>query len=115
MNMFKDKIAIVTGAASGIGRALARELAARGAEVQLADVQMDAALGVTAEIVASGGRAAAHYLDVTDSGAVERLVNRVVAEKGRLDYMFNNAGIVITGEFRDFTTADWKRILETRR
>ena len=112
MGLFENKIAIVTGAASGIGAALARELAARGAVVQLADMQMDAALGVTAKIVAAGGRASAHYLDVADADAVQRLVERVAAEKGRLDYMFNNAGIAVLGEFRDLPAADWKRILD---
>ena len=112
MSAFRNKIAIVTGGASGIGAALARELASRGAEVVLADVQIDAALGIVAKIVASGGRAAAHYLDVTDGAAVERLVTRIAAERGRLDYMFNNAGITIIGEFRDLAIADWKRILD---
>ena len=112
MNIFKDKVAIVTGGASGIGAALAHALAARGARVQLADVHIDAALGVAAKIVASGGKAAAHYLDVTDTEAVQRLVARVAAERGRLDYMFNNAGIAVGGEFRDFPTSDWKRILD---
>jgi len=112
MNVFQNKTAIVTGGASGIGAALARELARRGAEVMLADVQIDAALGVAAKIVASGGRAGAHYLDVADAEAVARLVARVAAEKGRLDYMFNNAGIAVFGEFRDLPAADWKRILE---
>ena len=112
MSIFKDKIAIVTGGASGIGAALARDLARQGADVQLADIQIDAALEVAAKITASGGRAAAHYLDVTDSEAVARLVARVAAEKGRLDYMFNNAGIAIIGEFRDLPAADWRRILD---
>lgn len=112
MSIFKDKIAIVTGGASGIGEALARDLARRGAEVLLADIQIDAALNVAAKITASGGRAAAHYLDVSDSEAVERFVARTAAEKGHLDYMFNNAGIAIIGEFRDLPVADWKRILD---
>ena len=112
MSIFNNKIAIVTGAASGIGRALARDLANQGADVVLADVQIDAANKVAAEICRSGGKASAHYLDVTDSDAVEGFVTRIAAEKGRLDYMFNNAGIAIIGEFRDFSTADWKRILD---
>lgn len=112
MSIFKDKIAIVTGGASGIGEALARDLARQGAEVLLADIQIDAAMSVAAKITASGGRAAAHYLDVTDSEAVARFVARTAAEKGRLDYMFNNAGIAIVGEFRDLPAADWKRILD---
>ena len=112
MSLFKNKIAIVTGGASGIGAALARDLAGQGAEVLLADIQIDAALDVAAKITASGGRVAAHYLDVTDSEAVARYVARIAAEKGRLDYMFNNAGIAIIGEFRDLSAADWKRILD---
>ena len=112
MSIFKNKIAVVTGAASGIGEALARELAKQGGEVVLADVQIDAANVIAAEIRLSGGKASAHYLDVTDSDAVEGFVMRIAAEKGRLDYMFNNAGIAIIGEFRDFSTADWKRILD---
>ena len=112
MSIFENKIAIVTGGASGIGRALARDLARQGADVVLADVQIDAANLVAAEICDSGGKASAHYLDVTDSEAVENFVARIAAEKGRLDYMFNNAGIAIFGEFRDFSSADWKRILD---
>jgi short-subunit dehydrogenase len=112
MSIFENKIAIVTGAASGIGQALARDLANQGADVALADVQIDAANNVAAEICRSGRKASAHYLDVIDSDAVEGLVTRIAAEKGRLDYMFNNAGIAIIGEFRDFSTADWKRILD---
>ena len=112
MNVFAKKIAIVTGGASGIGRALARGLAARGAEVVLADLQIDAALGAAAEITAAGGKAAAHHLDVRDGEAVQRLVERVAAERGRLDYMFNNAGIAVFGEFRDLPSADWKRMLD---
>lgn len=112
MSVFKNKIAIVTGGASGIGEALARDLAGQGAEVLLADIQIDAALDVAAKITASGGRVAAHYLDVADGEAVARLVARVAAEHGHLDYMFNNAGIAIIGEFRDLSTADWRRILD---
>ena len=112
MSMFENKIAVVTGGASGIGLALARELARQGADVLVADIQTDAANIAAAEIRDLGGKAAAHHLDVTDSEAVERFVARSAAEKGRLDYMFNNAGIAIIGEFRDFSTADWKRILD---
>lgn len=112
MHIFNNKITIVTGGASGIGRALARDLARQGADVVLADVQIDAANIVAAEICDSGGKASAHYLDVVDSEAVENFVARIAAKKGRLDYMFNNAGIAIFGEFRDFSSADWKRILD---
>lgn len=112
MSVFKNKIAIVTGAASGIGRALALDLAKQGADVVLADVQLDKANQVADEIRAAGKKATAHFLDVTDCAAVEGFVARIADEKGRLDYMFNNAGIAIIGEFRDLSTADWKRILD---
>ena len=111
MSVFRDRIAIVTGGASGIGRELARALGRHGADVVIADVQVEAGNAVAAEIKAGGGRASAHLLDVTDRGAVESFVTRVASDKGRLDYMFNNAGIAIIGEFRDLPAADWERIL----
>ena len=112
VSTFNNKIAVVTGGASGIGRALAHRLASHGANVVLADVQHEAAMTVAEAICTSGGRASAHYLDVTDSGAVESFVKRIADEEGRLDYMFNNAGIAVLGEFRYLSTADWKRILD---
>jgi NAD(P)-dependent dehydrogenase (short-subunit alcohol dehydrogenase family) len=111
MSIFENKVAIVTGGASGIGRALAHALAKQGADVVVADIQVDLADKVVGEIREVGGKASPYYLDVTDSGAVESFVSQVASERGRLDYMFNNAGIAIIGEFRDFSTADWKNIL----
>jgi NAD(P)-dependent dehydrogenase (short-subunit alcohol dehydrogenase family) len=112
VSIFKNKIAVVTGGGSGIGRALARNLASQGADVVLADVQHDAAMTVAEGICESGGKASAHSLDVTDCGAVESFVGRIADEEGRLDYMFNNAGIAVLGEFRYLPSADWKRILD---
>lgn len=111
MSIFENKIAIVTGGASGIGRALAHALAKQGSDVLLADIQIDLAKTVASEIREAGGKASAHLLDVTDSGAVESFIFGIATERGRLDYMFNNAGIAIIGEFRDFSTTDWKNIL----
>ena len=112
ISIFNNKIAVVTGGASGIGQALAFNLARQGANVMLADVQIDAATTVAADICASGGTASAHYLDVTDCAAVEDFVEHIAAEAGHLDFMFNNAGIAVIGEFRYLPSADWKRILD---
>ncbi|MEZ5324179.1 MAG: SDR family NAD(P)-dependent oxidoreductase [Verrucomicrobiales bacterium] len=112
MSIFNNRIAVITGGGSGIGRALASNLASQGAHVVLADVQQDAAVTVAEEICRSGGKASAHYLDVTDSAAVENFVEHIAKEEGRLDYMFNNAGIAIIGEFRHLPRADWKSILD---
>ncbi len=111
MSVFNGRVAIITGGASGIGRALAEALAREGAEVVLADLRGERALEVAAEIVKSGGRARGAALDVCDAAAFAALVAATVAESGRLDYLFNNAGIAITGEARDMTLDDWNRVL----
>jgi NAD(P)-dependent dehydrogenase (short-subunit alcohol dehydrogenase family) len=108
---FAGKIAIVTGGASGIGRALADELVRRGTRVVVADVNGEGAR-VTVEAIAPNGTASAATVDVTDAAGVGRLVNDTVAAHGRLDYLFNNAGIAIMGEARHMTLADWTQIID---
>ena len=88
---------LVTGAARGIGRALAERFAAEGAEVILTDLDGDTARETAAAIRAGGGRAVAYPLDVTDRGAVESLRDTVHAEHGPLDVLVNNAGTVFAG------------------
>ncbi|MGK0187235.1 MAG: NAD(P)-dependent dehydrogenase (short-subunit alcohol dehydrogenase family) [Verrucomicrobiales bacterium] len=112
MSFFDNKIAIVTGSASGIGQALAILLAQQGAEVVLADIQLDAATATAETITAKGGKAMAHYLDVTDNDAVENFVQNIAAKLGRLDFMFNNAGVTVNGDFSHLPSADWKHILD---
>ncbi len=112
MNEFKDKIAIVTGAASGIGRALAEELARRAAIVTLADINYEGAHRVAEEINAKGGRARAVLLDVSSAEDVERLVRETVSDRGRLDYIFNNAGIGVGGEAYEIDLHHWQRIID---
>lgn len=109
---FNGKIAIVTGGASGIGRALCEELGRRGAVVVAADINKEGVEQVAAGICASGGRARGALLDVSQNGAVEKLIDETTAEHGRLDYMFNNAGIAVLGEIRYQTAEQWKRILD---
>jgi NAD(P)-dependent dehydrogenase (short-subunit alcohol dehydrogenase family) len=109
---FDGGTAIVTGGASGIGRALAEELAKRGCEVVLADLQIDLAEEVASEIRVSGGKAKAVKIDVTDFPAMEQLVQETVKRTGRLDYMFNNAGIAIGGSVNHYGIEDWNQIVD---
>ncbi len=112
LHPFEGKTAIVTGGASGIGRALGEELARRGALVTLADVNA-AVLEETAGSLAAGGHVVKGVaLDVTDFEAVKKLVDDTVSERGRLDYMFNNAGIGVLGEARNFSYEDWHRVID---
>ena len=111
-DQFKDKVAIVTGGASGIGRALCEELGQRGAVVIVADIKTKTAQQVASAIVATGGRARAAYLDVSQAQDVEKLIDETASEHGRLDYMFNNAGIAIAGEVRDMSLEHWRSIVD---
>ncbi len=112
MGCFKDKIAIVTGGASGIGRGLCEELCKQGASVTIADINMEKAEHTVAAITATGGRVRAVSLDVTRAEEVEKLVDDMVAHYGRLDYMFNNAGIALMGEVRDMTVEQCRRLID---
>jgi NAD(P)-dependent dehydrogenase (short-subunit alcohol dehydrogenase family) len=109
---YRDAVAIVTGGASGIGRALAEGLARRGAVVILGDRQEELARRVAGGIREARGRAEAVALDVTDRGAVERVVAGAFETHGRLDYLFNNAGISIGGLVRAYEPADWDGVLD---
>jgi len=108
---FRGKIAIVTGGASGIGRALCHELGHGGAVVVVADINLQDAQKVASTITSAGGQAQAALLDVTQAKDVQALVEQIASEHGRLDYMFNNAGIAIGGEVRDMDWEHWQRIL----
>ena len=112
MNRFKDKVAIVTGGASGIGRELCRQLGGHGAVVIAADINRQGAEQVASSICDSGGQASAAPLDVTDAEQTKILIRDTAAELGRLDYMFNNAGIAIGGEARDMDWEHWRRLLD---
>jgi NAD(P)-dependent dehydrogenase (short-subunit alcohol dehydrogenase family) len=106
---FTGKIAVVTGAGSGIGRATALLLARLGATVHLGDLDGDAAERVKAEI--GGATATAHAVDVTDPAAVEALADRVFAADAAVDVLHNNAGIGHGGRVEDTTLEDWQRVL----
>jgi len=105
------KVAVVTGAGSGIGRATALALARHGARVHLADIDTHAAEAVAAEIEAAGGSAAAHTLDVADAAAVEALADSVFAEERCVDILHNNAGIGHGANIEATTVEDWQRVI----
>ncbi len=107
----RDRVAVITGGALGIGRATARLFAEEGAAVALADVQEEAAKAVAAEIAAKGGKAIAIGVDVGDAAAVQSLVERVARELGRVDVMFANAGIAHSAPFLEHPEAEWHRVL----
>jgi NAD(P)-dependent dehydrogenase (short-subunit alcohol dehydrogenase family) len=112
IRIFDGATAIVTGGASGIGRALSEELAGRGAEVVLADLQIELAEEASSAIRAAGGKGRAVKIDVTDFPAMEQLVQETFRHTGRLDYMFNNAGIVIGGYVSQYGIGDWNQIID---
>lgn len=108
---YAGRTAIVTGGGSGIGAALGTALVAAGATVVLADLDGAAAEKVAANLVGPGS-ARGIALDVTGAASVQALVDEVVAEHGRLDLMFNNAGISLIGETQDLTLAQWDAIID---
>jgi len=112
LRTYRGGVAIITGGASGIGRALSEALGSLGAHVTLADRQIDLAEQVAARIRETGGSALAMEIDVTDFAAVDRLVQNTLRSHGRLDYLFNNAGIGVGGEVRFYEIDDWYRVLD---
>jgi len=105
-------VSIVTGGANGIGRALAEQVVRRGGHVVIADLDGTAATATAAALTsasaADGGSAEAVQVDVAEPGAVADLVERVSREHGRLDFMANNAGILVAGPLTEFTERQWE-------
>lgn len=112
MNIFAGKIAIVTGAGSGIGRGLAEELARRGAYTVVSDIDSARIEQVTTAIAAKSGRVTGLVLDVSDYEAVKKMIDDTVSAHGRIDYIFNNAGVAIGGPAKDFQIEDWCRVID---
>jgi NAD(P)-dependent dehydrogenase (short-subunit alcohol dehydrogenase family) len=109
---FHDATAVVTGGASGIGKAHCEELGRRGSRVVVTDLQEEGAHAVAEGIVKAGGRATSSALDVRDASAFERLLDNTLVSHGRLDYLFNNAGLAAVGEAQSLPLDVWHRVLD---
>ena len=112
MKRLEGRIALVTGAASGIGRATVQLFAAEGAHVYVTDVNGAAAEATAAELVKAGLAAQAIAADVSLGQDVTAMFRTVERTHGRLDVLVNNAGLNVRGDFRHLTDADWARIRE---
>jgi 3-hydroxybutyrate dehydrogenase len=111
MELLLGRSAIVTGAASGIGRAIAHAYARHGARVAVADLSLAAAAAVAAEIADAGGDAIPLAMDVTDEASVDAGIAEMVAAFGGVDVLVSNAGIQIVHPLDAFPFAEWKRML----
>jgi len=103
----KERIAIVTGGGMGIGQGIVKELASRGANVVVADINEDAAKQTAQEVVDSGGNAVAFRADVTDSKSTAAMAQFAVDNFGHIDILVNNAGADIKGAVWEFNEKDW--------
>ncbi|HWH21129.1 MAG TPA: SDR family NAD(P)-dependent oxidoreductase [Solirubrobacterales bacterium] len=111
-SVLDSTVALVTGASSGIGEATARRLAADGATVAVAARRLDRLERLVEEINDAGGKALAIEADVADRAAAEALVERTVAELGRLDTVINNAGVMLLGPALEAPIEEWERMVD---
>jgi 3-oxoacyl-[acyl-carrier protein] reductase len=112
LERFTDRVAIVTGAAGGIGAATAQRLAAEGAHVVLADRDEDGARAAASAIEAAGGKAYALPVDVTSADQVDALVDTVVERSGRLDVLVNNAGMTRDNLLFRMSEDEWDAVID---
>ena len=108
----KDKVAIITGSARGIGQATALKFAAEGARVVVCDLDRKAVDEVVAQITASGGQAVGFTLNVTDKASIAAMVKGVTDKYGRVDVLVNNAGIVDDAMLRKMTDDQFERVID---
>ena len=112
MQDVKNKVALITGGASGIGQGIARTLASEGAHIVVADIDADNANKAAEALRGQGVRSLAVQTDVRDPNSVDALFEAAVGEFESIDLVFNNAGVYLGGEMRDCTFDDWKFVLD---
>jgi 3-oxoacyl-[acyl-carrier protein] reductase len=113
MGLLEGRVSLVSGASRGIGRAIARALAAQGAHVVLGARDTAKLADVVGEIAAAGGRAEAVALDVSDRPSVEAVIARVLGAHGRIDHLVNNAGVTRDNLLLRMKDAEWQEVLST--
>jgi 3-hydroxybutyrate dehydrogenase len=111
MTQLDDKVAVITGAASGIGKKIAKRFASEGAKVVVADLELPAAEAVVTEISRAGGTAASVAMDVADESAVDAGIATTMKQFGRVDILVSNAGIQIVKPIDEFPFDEWKKML----
>ena len=111
-NDLAGNVAIITGGAGGIGKALAQEMAERGCYLVLADVNAELLEQTAVELRATGAQLDAKMVDVRDAAQVQALIEDAFEELGRIDYLFNNAGVNLCAELRDTTLEDWNLLID---
>ncbi|TGE37023.1 SDR family NAD(P)-dependent oxidoreductase [Desulfosporosinus fructosivorans] len=112
MNDYKGKVVVITGAANGIGKELARQYAAKGAKLSLADIDVENLSGLEKDLKASGVEVSTAMFDVTNYGAMEAFAQRTFATYGTVDFFFNNAGVISVGSIWDQPLQDWKWLMD---
>jgi len=110
--LLKDKVAVVTGGAAGIGRATAQLFAREGASVVVADLNEEAGRDLVLQIAMERGRVSFERADVTSPADCRRLVERTAAEFGRIDILLNNAGIIRRAAITELSEDDWDRVMD---
>src|SRR5215210_326338 len=113
MSQLENQIAVVTGAGRGIGRAIALKFAAEGADVVCVSRTQENSVKVANEVRATGRKAWAFAVDVSDASAVASAAEKILAETGKVDILVNNAGVTKDGLLMRMSDADWDAVLNT--